>query len=66
MEKMLLTPRDVAESLNLGRSRTYELIASGDLPSIRIGRSIRIPADALKQWIEKQQADLEATRDQMR
>ncbi len=66
MEKLLLTPQECSETIQVGRSRMYELLASGDIPSVKIGRSIRIPIDALKKWIEDQQSDLEATREQMR
>jgi excisionase family DNA binding protein len=49
---MLLTVRDVEAELQLGRTRTYELIRSGQIPVIRLGRSVRIPRDALRCWIE--------------
>ena len=52
MDKLLLTPMECAEKLSLGRSRTYEMLASGELPSVRLGqRSIRIPVAALETWI---------------
>ena len=49
---MLLKPAEVSELLGLGRSRIYELLACGELPSLRIGRSLRVPVNQLKQWIE--------------
>jgi excisionase family DNA binding protein len=52
MERLLLSPDQVAEALGIGRSRTYALIAQGDLPSIRVGRLIRVPVDRLRAWIE--------------
>lgn len=63
MDKMLLKPAEVGELLGLGRSRIYELLASGELPSLRIGRSIRIPVNRLQQWIEERhsiQANIES------
>lgn len=52
MEKMLLTPMEVGEALGLGRSKVYALIASGALPSVRIGRrAVRVPAQALNAWV---------------
>ena len=30
----------------------YELIASGELPSLRIGGTIRVPVQSLHMWIE--------------
>ena len=53
IERLLLRPAEVAELLALGRSKTYLLIASGDLPSVRIGRSVRVPYDALRDWIDE-------------
>jgi excisionase family DNA binding protein len=49
---MLLTVRDVEAELQLGRTRTYELLRSGEIPVIRIGRVLRVPRDALHRWID--------------
>lgn len=54
MEKILLKPVEAAEVLGIGRTRTYELLATGELPSVRIGRSIRVPVVALNRWVEAQ------------
>ena len=51
MDRMLLRVTEVAEALGIGRSKAYELVASGTLPSVRIGASVRVPADALRNWI---------------
>jgi len=56
---MLLTVKDLEEELQLGRTRTYELVRSGDLPVIRIGRAVRIPREALRQWVEAQVAGVQ-------
>ena len=47
-ERLLLRVEEVAEMLSLGRSKTYQLIASGVLPGVRLGRCVRVPADALR------------------
>ena len=52
-EKLLLKPDEVAQMLGLGRSKTYQLIKDGAIPSIQIGGSIRVPADSLNRWIEE-------------
>lgn len=54
MEKLLLRPIEAAEAIGLGRSKTYQLISSGAIPSVRIGKSVRVPVVALRKWIEKQ------------
>lgn len=53
-ERLLLRVEEVAEMLSLGRSKTYDLVATGVLPSVRLGRSVRVPADALRRWLEAQ------------
>ena len=59
MERLLLKPAEVTEVLGIGRSRIYEMLATGELPSIRIGRCIRIPAGALREWVADRQFDRE-------
>jgi excisionase family DNA binding protein len=53
-DRLLLRPTEVAETLGVGRSKAYELIAAGTIPSIRLGSSLRVPADALRAWIARQ------------
>ena len=57
MDKLLLRPVEAAEAIGIGRSKMYELLASGELPSIRIGGSVRVPIDALRAWIARQLAE---------
>lgn len=57
MDKLLYRPTEVAELLGIGRSKAYELIAARVMPSIRIGASIRVPADSLRAWIAQQNDD---------
>ena len=47
----LLKPEQAAEVLKISRSRLYELLRSGVLPSIKIGRSRRIERAALDELI---------------
>ena len=48
----LLKLEEVARRLGLARSRVYMMARLGDLPVVRIGRSIRVPEEALDKWIE--------------
>ena len=52
MEKLLLKPSEAARVLGIGRSLIYELIARKEIPSIRLGRCIRIPSESLHQWLK--------------
>ena len=54
MDRLLLRPVEVAEAIGVGRSKVYELLASGALPSIRIGGRVRVPVAELREWIERQ------------
>ncbi|TMB70193.1 MAG: helix-turn-helix domain-containing protein [Chloroflexi bacterium] len=51
MEPLLLKAGDVAKLLGLGRSKVFAMLAAGELPVIRIGRSVRVPRAALEGWI---------------
>ena len=55
MDKLLLKPNEVAQILGIGRSLTYELIAQGLIPSVRLGRCIRVPSESLKRWLQEQE-----------
>ncbi|MBA3639355.1 MAG: helix-turn-helix domain-containing protein [Acidobacteria bacterium] len=56
-ETLLLKPQEAADQLRVSRAKTYELISSGQIPSIKVGSSVRIPAGALREWISQQLAD---------
>ena len=43
----LVTVKQAARMLSLGRSTVYELIAAGRLEVVHIGRSARVPVDAI-------------------
>ena len=51
MDKLLLTPEEAAEMLSIGRSKLYELLATGELTSIRLGGCRRVPTDAIRQFV---------------
>jgi excisionase family DNA binding protein len=56
-ESLLLRAEEVARLLSIGRTKVYELIGRGELPVVRIGRSVRIPRRALEEWIRERAAD---------
>lgn len=58
-----LRPADLAPQLGVTRSRVYQLLRAGELPSVRIGGVIRIPRRAWEAWLEQQRDHaLEAVR----
>lgn len=44
----MLKVSDVAQLLGIGRSTVYESIHRGEIPSIRVGRRVLVPIDALQ------------------
>jgi excisionase family DNA binding protein len=46
-----LTPEEAARRLSVGRTTLFALIASGEIPSVKIGRSRRVPAEALNNYV---------------
>lgn len=50
-EPALLTVTEAATRLSLSRATTYQLVRCGDLPSVRVGRTVRVPVRALEAWI---------------
>ena len=47
----LLTVEEVAAQLRIGRNSAYNLVKSGQIKSIKIGRTIRIPKMAVLEYI---------------
>ena len=52
-EELPLTLRveDLMPILGIGRNTAYELVRSGKIRSIRIGRQLRIPKDAIQDYL---------------
>ena len=53
MDKQLLKVEEAAQLLSLGRSKLYQLVLAGAIPSVRIGRSRRVPVAAIEEYIRK-------------
>lgn len=51
MDTLLLTTTEAAKALGIGRSKVYELLQTGQLPSVRIGACRRVPADAVHTFV---------------
>lgn len=52
MTKLLYDVEEAVEVTSIGRSRLYELMASGALESVKCGRRRLIPAEALERFVE--------------
>ena len=48
-----LTVASLQAWLDLGRTKTYGLIQTGEIPSHRIGRVIRVRKRDVEEWLER-------------
>jgi excisionase family DNA binding protein len=60
-QRLLLRIPEVAETLGIGRSKIYELIATGELPTIHVGRAVRISVSTLQKWVEAREQQESST-----
>ena len=49
-----LSLKDVQQRLGIGRTKSYELVTTGELPAVRIGRCIRVNRPELDEWLQTQ------------
>jgi excisionase family DNA binding protein len=50
---LMYRPEDAAEALQISRDRVYELLRSGQLRSVKLGKLRRIPVEALHEWVKQ-------------
>ena len=51
--KLLFRPEEAAETLGVSRARLYQLLAAGEIGSVKIGASRRIPATELRAYVSR-------------
>jgi len=49
--KEYITVNELTEWLGIGKTKAYDLVQRGELPSVRIGRAIRIPTQGVREWL---------------
>jgi excisionase family DNA binding protein len=57
MDRLLLTPVEAAQALGIGRTKVYELIATGRLRSVRLDGCRRVTPDDLAAFVAQLSAD---------
>lgn len=57
MSRILYPTAEVAEQLGVGLTTAKALIKNGDLRSVKIGRARRVPAEALREYVERLDAE---------
>ena len=48
VERILLRPWEAAEAVGVSVTKLYDLIRSGEVPSVQLGSSLRVPAEWLR------------------
>lgn len=54
MPRLLVTPREAAKILSLCEKTLWSLTKRGELPAVRIGRSVRYDVADLRRFIDRQ------------
>ena len=57
MDRALVSIPEAGEALHLGETKVKELVSRGELLSVKIGKSRRIPATAIQAYIDRLVAD---------
>jgi len=57
MATQLLKVTDVMNVLNISRSKAYSMLDQGDIPSIKLGKLVRVHPEVLNQFIIDNQLD---------
>lgn len=57
--KLLLRVIEAADMVGIGRSKAYAMVREGAWPSVRIGKSVRVPYKWLVTWVEEETAAAE-------
>jgi excisionase family DNA binding protein len=55
--KLLVDIEEAAEMVGVKRTTMYRLLADGAVESVKIGRSRRVPVEALKEYVARLRAE---------
>ena len=53
-----LTVAEVADHIRVSKMTVYRLVHSGDLEAVRVGRSFRVPENAMEDLLDKSYFDV--------
>jgi excisionase family DNA binding protein len=56
-ERLLLSVVEAARRLGIGRTLMYELLGTGQIESMHIGRLHKVPAEALTAFVRRQRSN---------
>jgi excisionase family DNA binding protein len=55
MEPLVVKPEDASHLLGVSRATVYRLIATGELPSLRVGSDRRVSVETLRRWLAERE-----------
>ncbi len=56
--KLLATIDEAASLLNIRRTLFYKLVREGEIPTIKVGRTRRVPVMSLREYVLRQLAEV--------
>ena|SRR5829696_5212865 len=59
----LLSMAQVCDALGMGKSWTYRRVKSGEIPSVKLGRSIKVKREDLEEYLESRRYQPEAAEE---
>lgn len=51
MDRLMYSVEEAAQATGLGRTKIYELMASGEITAVKVGNRRLIPAEALREFV---------------
>ena len=61
MEKLTVSVDEAAQALGISRAGAFRLAATGELPTIRLGKRVLVPIDALNKLVAAARVPASAT-----
>lgn len=52
-DPVLITVEEAARLLRISRGKAYSMAAAGELPVVKMGRSVRVRRDRLDAWLDE-------------
>ena len=53
VEREWLSVKELGVLTGLGRTKLYEVVASGELEAIKVGRTVRVSRTSFEEWTRK-------------
>lgn len=55
-DRLAVTPEEAAEMIGVSRTRIYQLLQRGAIPSLRLGKVRRIRVERIREYLEREEA----------